>query len=487
MAKRISAIQESITNKEISSNRLISAGGFIGNISGLWSICSSSTPCKSISAQKYKVNIDYPFSPSRLKAGQTAGGSSSLEKGYGGGGLSLPMRIAGSGRTSSASVTISGTQLGTRLKFLEKWSSSSHCIVDVRLSLCGSFFSGVYTDIKSGKSGDVEGFRISLQKNSVSILKSILSKSALLCTMACGRLSSSLINLSLAPPPIFKSIVDGEGYHDLGDSSHIKRRASSVGSESGEGDLASEEKLEAVSEEKANATLLKWIKSDLLSGGLPMDGYLIDYLNNEIKSFTSPNSSGIPNFSSALDMSVSSSSSPFETERSFDKKLNEKEGFALSIAEMSEEGEAHSCRGLLAWWLSRVFSSLSVTSFNQNPNGMNDKSKMMESDISTPEAITIDSFLSDLKVYVGAGRAVDEYITHHVGQSGLSKVGGEHMRGARRSVLAALVRHSGCAPLCIAEYEGLSSGSKLDSERPNSLLIDLWRSACNKIEERVFF
>lgn len=482
MAKRISAIQESIINKETSSSKLITAGGFIGNISGLWSICSSSTPCKIISAQKYKLNIDYPFSPSRPKGGQTTGGSSVLdtpaEKGYGGGGLSLPMRIAGSGRTSSASVTVSGTQLGTRLKFLEKWSSSSHCIVDVRLSLCGSFFSGVYTDIKSGKSGDVEGFRVSLQKNSVSILKSILSKSALLCTMACGRLSSSLINLSLASPPISTSTVDGEGCYDMGESPHIKRRASSVGSEGGEGDLALEEELEAASEEIANANLLKWIKSDLLSGGLPMDGHLIDYLNNEIKIFTSLNHTDASNLSSALDLSISSSSNPFEAERSFDKRF-------LSIAEIGEENEEHSCRGLLAWWLSRVFFSLSIVPLNQNPKGWNEKLKMMESDVSTPEVVTVDSFLSDLRVYTGAGRAVDEYITHHVGQSGLSKVGGEHMRGARRSVLAALVKHSGCAPLCIAEYEGLSSGSKLDTERPNSLLIDLWRSAQKCVEHAI--
>jgi hypothetical protein len=44
-------------------------------------------------------------------------------------------------------------------------------------------------------------------------------------------------------------------------------------------------------------------------------------------------------------------------------------------------------------------------------------------------------------------------------------------------VLAALIKHSGCVAVCLAEDECLSSGTKVLTERPCSLLTDVWRSA----------
>ena len=199
MAKRLSSLQDSVCPaKEISGGKPLSACGFIGSIGGLWTLHSSPSPCNTIAAQKYKLNIDYPFTPLGLKVTHQSNAAETPGKGTGGQYLAAA-RIAGSGRFSSVSVTLSGTQLGTRLKFLEKWSTGSGCLLDVRLSLCGSFFSGTYTDVKSGKSGDVEGSRTSLQVISSWTVRESLSKSCLLCTMVCGKLAASLVSLQYSP------------------------------------------------------------------------------------------------------------------------------------------------------------------------------------------------------------------------------------------------------------------------------------------------
>ena len=116
MAKRLSYLQESVSSaREIMGGKPLSACGFIGNIGGLWILHSSPSPCNTIAAQKYKLTIDYPFTPLGLKV-VPRGGSPTVEtpsKGYSGAHYLAAARIAGSGRFSSVSVTLSGTQLGT--------------------------------------------------------------------------------------------------------------------------------------------------------------------------------------------------------------------------------------------------------------------------------------------------------------------------------------------------------------------------------------
>ena len=55
--------------------------------------------------------------------------------------------------------------------------------------------------------------------------------------------------------------------------------------------------------------------------------------------------------------------------------------------------------------------------------------------------------------------------------------GGEHMQSTRRSVLAALIKHSGCGAYCVAESNALIAGRKSMTERPHALLTDVWRCA----------
>jgi hypothetical protein len=294
MAKKLSVLQETVgSSREISGGKPVSACGFIGNIGGLWTLNSSPSPCNTIAAQKYRLNIDYPFIPLGLKAHLSSPSSESTGKGSSGQFLAAA-RIAGSGRFSSVSVTLSGTQLGTRLKFLEKWSTGSGCLVDVRLSLCGSFFSGSYTDIKSGKSGDVKGCRTSLQATNSSTVREALSKSCLLCTMVCGKLAASLVRLQCPSfPPRASDLVSRE--KDPSDDGELstKRTINDAEEVVEEGDGEDEEKVavtalnEAEQKEKGHLAAAKWLRSDLFSGGLPMDEHLTRYLDNELKTFIS--------------------------------------------------------------------------------------------------------------------------------------------------------------------------------------------------------
>ena len=49
--------------------------------------------------------------------------------------------------------------------------------------------------------------------------------------------------------------------------------------------------------------------------------------------------------------------------------------------------------------------------------------------------VQIESFIRDLVENRGAGKRVDEYVSHHVGLSALSKMGGSAMQVARRLVI----------------------------------------------------
>ena len=489
MAKRLSSLQESISNtREITGGKPLSACGFIGNISGLWVITSAQSPCSTIPSQKYKLNIDYPFTPLGFRA-VPQGGSAAFDtssKASTGSHYLAAARIAGSGRSSTVSVTLSGTQLGTRLKFLEKWSTGSGCMLDVRLSLCGSFFHGTYTDIKSGKSGDVEGCRMTPQVSSITAVREALSKSCLLSTMLCGKLSASLVSPQCPSFPF--EAQDKEMDVEM-DDTPIKRATDGDNEVMEEGEeeektVASSAISQADAKEKLHSTVLKWLRSDLFSGGLPMDVPLTRHLDEEIRLFISPQRLA----TSGTDTHhLSAPSTPGGM------GLAENEGITClqSIAETADS--THSFRGLTSWWLEKVFPT-----FVPNPKTLNKNKRSAQSlteststvkgklsFLSEDEPVSFDSFIHDLAENRGAGRRVDEYVSHHVGLSALSKMGGGHTQVARRLVVAALVKHSGCVSLCLAEEEALSSGLKIPSERPHQLLIDVWRSAQRCIEHAI--
>lgn len=94
--------------------------------------------------------------------------------------------VEGRGKFSSTSFEIQGSQYEAHIKFIESWSvSAGNCIVDGTLSLCGTFMSGRFKDVKSGKMGIIEGVKTSpLDYFAPRFGIGNTFKAALLCTIA---------------------------------------------------------------------------------------------------------------------------------------------------------------------------------------------------------------------------------------------------------------------------------------------------------------
>lgn len=59
------------------------------------------------------------------------------------------------------------------------------------------------------------------------------------------------------------------------------------------------------------------------------------------------------------------------------------------------------------------------------------------------------------------------------------------MQVSRKLVLAAMVKHSGCARFCSAEGDMLRSGLRNSSDRPYQPLIDIWRAVQRVVEHTI--
>ena len=110
-----------------------------------------------------------------------------------------------------------------------------------------------------------------------------------------------------------------------------------------------------------------------------------------------------------------------------------------SAAEVVDDD--HRFKGLMRWWLEKVFPAFLI-----NPKKIKDRStpKTQIAEILKPHQafsflseeapLPHDSFIRDLADNRGAGKRVDEYLSHHIGLSALSKLGGSSTQVARRLV-----------------------------------------------------
>lgn len=101
----------------------------------------------------------------------------------------------------------------------------------------------------------------------------------------------------------------------------------------------------------------------------------------------------------------------------------------------------------MSWWLEKVFPAFVTKSRSAGSSGdpliesyselwsSTAKHTFLSEDVPAPHA----SFISDLAANKGAGKRVDEYVSHHVGHSALSKMGGSATQMARRLVSAAKI------------------------------------------------
>jgi hypothetical protein len=118
----------------------------------------------------------------------------------------------------------------------------------------------------------------------------------------------------------------------------------------------------------------------------------------------------------------------------------------ISAAEAVDDD--HRFKGLMCWWLEKVFPAFLI-----NPKKMKDrsipKSSIAEiikphqafSFLSEEAPLPHESFIRDLAENRGAGKRVDEYLSHHIGLSALSKLGGSSTQVARRLVSRIIALH----------------------------------------------
>lgn len=163
-----------------------------------------------------------------------------------------PIKLKGSGLGSSVKVEVLGTLYGSRVKFLEFWDSGGQCVVEGRLSLCGTFFNGEFSDSKLGKCGRLQG--IGTFKTAQSLIevkgysKYRACKLLQLVANTCGKLCGVFIKgLSLV-------------------------------------DYLTKKELNPL-EIEVQSEVEKWIKSDLFSGGIPFNEELLERFFNDLSQY----------------------------------------------------------------------------------------------------------------------------------------------------------------------------------------------------------
>ncbi|CAM9219760.1 unnamed protein product [Ectocarpus fasciculatus] len=144
-------------------------------------------------------------------------------------------------------------------------------------------------------------------------------------------------------------------------------------------------------------------------------------------------------------------------------------------------------------WVSKVFSCIANDSISFNNESGN---KHDDSELIVGVSASIPAFcqqLMDAKPTAtitgssgpSSALKLDQYIIHHTGMAALSRIGGDVLQNARRTVLAALVKHCGCATYCERIAAGITSGKLSSEDRPNSLLIQIWTSGQRVIEQSI--
>ncbi|GLE04956.1 hypothetical protein PINS_up013937 [Pythium insidiosum] len=180
-----------------------------------------------------------------------------------------------SGRSSGSftTVTLTGTIVGTKVRFLETWRQGGTCLVEGRLRTDGTAFSGCYEDAKSHTSGNIVGHKVTDSGTSGGLgLKATDSNITILevvCASVLGRFSRGLID-SQSPDLVVESMPPSVMAEDeiLADSNV-------------EDDGTFKLTVECSSDEYEG-----WVNSLLLSGGLPspiIQTHLRDLMKRQVE------------------------------------------------------------------------------------------------------------------------------------------------------------------------------------------------------------
>lgn len=198
VCKQLVSIGESIESSltdDVAHHRSSSAIGTYQPF-GEWLIRSSAISGLNLPAQEYKLSLtsidsEDDFDPAEgNKLCSTELGSLKTS----GEGLGLVSGFLGKGVGTSTSVSLNGSQMGTRIRFLETWNMSNHSKIDARYSLCGKFFWGKFRDCKSGKLGCLDGSRTTeMNEGRDFVVRSVIQNCVGLCSSVVGKFAGLLL------------------------------------------------------------------------------------------------------------------------------------------------------------------------------------------------------------------------------------------------------------------------------------------------------
>jgi hypothetical protein len=346
-----------------------------------------------------------------------------------------PLRFIGEGVGGSPSVSVEGSVLGSRIKFLETWSLGGTCVIEGRMALDGGYFSGTYIDSKSGSSASIEGMRLSRNDNVTPASK--LQRCAVVCAGACGRLLGYFVS---GVECVFDSHFPIAAPRETADDDIAKERAESVSEPLDAKEIADEVPVDMDSEgaftEDGSSpySVTSWRTSPLFAGGLALNGRMVEGLQSFLRFYSTPEgcTDVIP----------------------FDMKAAQANLSAMD-----------------AWWYDVCFEEFAARDASSSAAAHDGEA--------LPEAFK--------NVLIGAPNfdRVDSYVLGHIGQSFVMRLGGEAAKIARRTVLAALIRHSGCLPVFERECEMLQTGAKSAEARPHDVLVQVWKAAQHVVEHAI--
>lgn len=402
--------------------------GIIGDLSGKWLIKSSASG-SAVAAQEYLLTFKCVNEQSENNNNDMTV-QSTLISGYGCG--------------SSSTVRIKGTVVGTRLKFLESWQVGGNCNIDARISLNGEYFSGTYKDAKSDTSGSLQGFRKSYCRKVWD--GKLLMRAALLSSNLCGVLIGFLLSDNEDFLNQFLKYSDSKTSDDetKNEISQLLLKESSKDEES----KLEEEEEEDSSKKVENkvGVIAKWQISSVLSNGLRLTDLILQLHMSQLKNLLY-----LPQYEFHNQVI---STRNCEVVQSFDKSWNE--DLFRNVINSTDAGKDFNAEFYKCPVLDEIPFSL---------------------------CSHCNTFCSGLLNDSNEAKSVDTHISMYLGVNNVTKLAEDNLKIARKHIISVLLYHTSYYKICEINFESsLQSLENNGIEKPNSLLLEVWKTAQRIIE-----
>lgn len=338
--------------------------------------------------------------------------------------------------TSSDGVSsaIAGIQEKAKFKLSLKDKNGNLVVTNGRLSLCGRYFYA--TRLESGRLGRCEGYMANLDPRFANIVEAqIIKRLAFLAFSSCSLLAGKLVGDS----------ISSDRFRDL----EMEDTSAADDAEFSLSTAMDTDEAQKESEEGDNIRAKNWTDSVLFSGGLSLTARNLDAVMRFLAAYLSKY---CPNVRELI----------------LQKSAEDEEG--------NRKENQRKIEDYLASWLDIVLPLKS----DVGEDVSNSSLSLSEMDVSigTDEA----QFYSSLLEGKGSAAALDEYLCLFVGQSAVLKIGGAIMARTRRMIIVSLIQHSGCFRVCEAEMQALLTGDKTISDKPVTVLLEIWRAGIRVIE-----